>query len=350
MPQIKKNTLLLQFIGSFFITLIFLLSCDDSPNGPEEPPPGRRDYTWKVDTLDILFNNLFELWGSSPEAVWAIGAGGEAKNYVWYYNGTTWESYNRFVGAVPIGIDGFAQDDVWIGGDQSTVLQYDGQNWEKKEILNGLGISDFRGIVDFAGSSSSDMYAVGYEDSSGTKLSLAYHYNGGEWSLLNTKNMNAYFYRIKKETFSDRYYFLGVMSNNIDPDRRVVWLYENSEFQLIEKDTYSNETAITTQKIGDHVYMNYGYRIYKLDGLKRELIYVVDDEQYGLQVYGRNEKDLILRMFDGVAHYNGIDHEYLINFEEGVSINDIIVFDTHVFVLAYDSYNSINLVYKGTLN
>jgi hypothetical protein len=194
------------------------------------------------------------------------------------------------------------------------------------------------------------MYAVGYEDSSGTKLSLAYHYNGGEWSLLNTKNMNTYFYRIKKETFSDRYYFLGVMSNNIDPDRRVVWLYENSEFQLIEKDTYSNETAITTQKIGDHVYMNYGYRIYKLDGLKRELIYVVDDEQYGLQVYGRNEKDLILRMFDGVAHYNGIDHEYLINFEEGVSINDIIVFDTHVFVLAYDSYNSINLVYKGTLN
>jgi hypothetical protein len=132
MTQIKNNTLLLQLIGSFLITLIFLLACDDTPNGPEEPPPGSRDYTWKVDTLDILFNNLFELWGSSPEAVWAIGAGGEAKNYVWYYNGTTWESYNRFVGAVPIGIDGFAQDDVWIGGDQSTVLQYDGQNWEKK--------------------------------------------------------------------------------------------------------------------------------------------------------------------------------------------------------------------------
>jgi hypothetical protein len=220
----------------------------------------------------------------------------------------------------------------------------------KKVKLKGLGISDFRSIIDFAGNSSSDMIAVGYEDSSGTKLSLAYHYNGEDWTLLNTKNMNTYFYRIKKETFSDRYYFMGFITNNFSPDTQTVWLYENSEFQLLEKDTYSSETAITTQKIGDNVYMTYGYRIYKLDGLKRELIYIVDDEQYGLQVYGRNEKDLILRMFDGVAHYNGIDHEYLINFEEGVSINDIIVFDTHVFILAFDSYNSFNLVYKGTLN
>jgi hypothetical protein len=89
MPQIKKNTLLLQLVGSFLITLFFLLACDDTPNGPEEPPPGSRDYTWKVYTFFIPFTSFLEITGTSENDVWVCGPG-DSQLQFFHFDGEEW--------------------------------------------------------------------------------------------------------------------------------------------------------------------------------------------------------------------------------------------------------------------
>ncbi len=348
MNQLKKYSSLL-FLLTVLLTTIFInLSCEDNPVTPNEPPPGRRDYTWEVDTLDILFNNLDKLWGSSANDVWTIGSGGSVIDFVWHYDGSTWSSYGKTVWVVPYGINGFNQNDVWIGGQAGIISHFDGNKWQKVYQVSNPGYFDYYGITDFAGNSSNDIYAVGFGDSSGTRHSLVYHFDGNNWTQINSSGINDYFSRIRKEETKDRYYISGFIDDNFGLDSVAVYIFENNTFKLIDKEGRSTAN-ITIQKIGNYVYMTKEQEIYRLNGTDRTLIYKVNDSNFGLQSYGRNEKDIFLRMFDGVAHYNGTNHEYLFRFEGNKSIRDIAVFKSDIFVLINDDDNNINLIYHGKL-
>jgi hypothetical protein len=54
-------------------------------------------------------------------------------------------------------------------------------------------------------------------------------------------------------------------------------------------------------------------------------------------------------MFDGIAHYNGSNVEYLYNFENEISIRDAVVFEKEVFFLAVNHNTSENLIIRGKL-
>ena len=328
------------------LSFLVVLSCDDNPvqNGDDNITPGSRNYAWEVDTLDIPLNDLRAMWGSSPEDVWTFGGGGHLADLVWHFDGNTWSSYGEFVGTDPFGIKGFALNDIWIGGQLGSISYYNGTKWEKVYQIPNPGYYDFYGIQDFAGTSSNDMYAVGFADSAGIRLSLMYYYNGFSWSKLSTKGFNMNFYRINKEENNQRYYITGFA-----PGFNSAVLLENGKLELIEEDIRGGETNIITQKIGDKVYMTKGQEIYMLNGKEKRLIYRVNDSNFGLQSYGRSEKDIFLRMFDGVAHYNGTNHEYLFRFEGDKSIRDIEVFEKDVFVLMYDWDNNFNIIYRGKL-
>ncbi|HSH52763.1 MAG TPA: hypothetical protein VK982_13645 [Bacteroidales bacterium] len=348
MTHLKKHSSLL-FLLTVLLTIIFInLSCEDNPVTPNEPPPGRRDYTWEVDTLDILFNNLDKLWGSSANDVWAIGSGGSVIDFVWHYGGSTWSSYGKSVWVVPYGINGFNRSDLWIGGQDGIISHFDGNKWEKVYQIENPGYYDFYGITDFAGNSSNDMYAIGFADSANVRLSLVYHFDGNSWMKINSSGINISLNRIRKEEAKDRYYINGFIFDNLGEDSNAAVLFENDKFNLIDKERYST-ASITVQKIGEYVYMTKEQEIYRLNGTDRTLIYKVNDSNFGLQSYGRNEKDIFLRMFDGVAHYNGTNHEYLFRFEGNKSIRDIAVFESDIFVLINDDDNNVNLIYHGKL-
>ena len=75
-----RNNSMTKYIVIIISTLIFFINwdCKKNPVGPENIQPGRRDYTWTVDTLTVPNGDLFylfSLWGSSPTDIWAVGSG-----------------------------------------------------------------------------------------------------------------------------------------------------------------------------------------------------------------------------------------------------------------------------------
>ena len=52
-------------------------------------PPGRRDYTWTVDTLAYEpYGIEMDLWGANPKDVWMVTVNG--LHAIWHYNGSVW--------------------------------------------------------------------------------------------------------------------------------------------------------------------------------------------------------------------------------------------------------------------
>ncbi|MDO8548583.1 MAG: hypothetical protein Q7S39_00325, partial [Ignavibacteria bacterium] len=78
------------YLGVLPLGIALIISCNNNPFKPPDDPPGRRDYTWTVDTLNIPFTNLTRIWGSSPMDVWAIGPGGDANKTIYHFDGEKW--------------------------------------------------------------------------------------------------------------------------------------------------------------------------------------------------------------------------------------------------------------------
>jgi len=80
-----------------------------------EPPPGRRDYTWSVDSVYSAPNGwIYDIWGAKPNDVWAVSPGGAY--HLWHYDGKSWspDSNRNLYGLESI--YGFSSDDIWAGG------------------------------------------------------------------------------------------------------------------------------------------------------------------------------------------------------------------------------------------
>jgi hypothetical protein len=77
----------------------------------------------------------------------------------------------------------------------------------------------------------------------------------------------------------------------------------------------------------------------------------ITDPNFGYQIYGRNQKDLFLRMQDGIEHYNGTNMQYIYEFPLGSKsiINEPAIFQDDVFFMLWDNIGSKNLVLHGKL-
>ena len=71
------------------IFLITAFNCKDTIVNPQMEP-GRRDYTWELDTLNMPMNYLGAVWGAVPNDLWAVGAGGTSLDRLQHYDGNNW--------------------------------------------------------------------------------------------------------------------------------------------------------------------------------------------------------------------------------------------------------------------
>ncbi len=176
---------------NIFISILFIISC----NSPTEPPadnapPGKRDYTWSIDSVD--YGNrpstiqLESIWGSSATDIWGAGYTSDVRDCLWHYNGFVWKratdgtpiivggNGSRIVGRVW----GTGANDVWaIGGtifssqgDEPFVIHFDGNSWSE---VTGNIVNMPTGCTAIYGTVKNDFWV--------SELSYIVHYKDGNW-------------------------------------------------------------------------------------------------------------------------------------------------------------------------
>lgn len=231
----KKIVLILSLI-----ILSMLSSCKNKIVGPGDDTPGRRDYTWTVDTLvGSPWTSMVRLWGSSPTDLWATGGGGDVDNLIQHFDGTKWRTgittkYGMYYS--PRGIFGFAKDNFYIGTCEGGVWHFDGNSLRQiKELQDSL----HEGTVfdNIWGKSPNDFYAVGACVDTGGYANnpVIAHFLNGKWDMLKTDGLYGIVEHLYQNSSDNRIYLQVVGGHNYTDSTTLLEYYQGEYYEL-----YSN--------------------------------------------------------------------------------------------------------------
>ncbi len=340
--------------------VLFLLQSCKSPTGPVSLQPGRRDYVWTTDTLDMEMNFIHTIWGSSPNDVWAMGAGGTAYDRLWHYDGSSWKPYNK----EPIYCNGFSlfgygPDNVWMGGGGSvqtngaSIWHFDGKNWTPNFIYNVSG-SYLVTILNINGSQPNDVYACGdigyYDGKTSSNVGFVLHYDGKQWKEIVKGTLNHEFSKIGEE--NGKAYIYSAIESPLSSNDDSLLFYELNDGIL--SDIYSNSEGIIHWINFFHIYDQMYFLLDRNVCFFKEGRFItrfsINEPEFQYYLFGRNEKDIFLNMKDGLAHYNGEDVQYLLNYPKySRSFGEAAVFEKDVFQVYVDQISGKNMVLHGKL-
>jgi len=356
---IKFTSVIYLIFISILLSLLFgILSCHN-PVSPLEDKPGRRDYTWTVDTLEMEMNFISTIWGASANNVWAMGASGDARNRLWHFDGSIWSVYNKeavFCGGWSL--FGFSSDNVWMGGDDegsngASIWHFDGKNWKPNYFYN-IQDSYQISINKIFGSNPNDIYACGrvgyYKNGESSFISFVLHYNGNKWEEVVRGSLNDQFVNIIEENsiayvYSQNLSHLGTNYNTLS-----FYEVDSASLKEIYSNTEGNINWINIFSIGGKLFFLIDKNVCFYRGDKFITQFSINKTNFSFYLFGRNEKDIFLNMKDGLAHYNGEDIEYLLHYPEySRSFGEAAVFDKDVFQVYYDNLTKKNMVLHGRL-
>jgi hypothetical protein len=318
--------------------------------------PGRRDYTWTIDTLNLIapYDSYNQLWGTSPENIWCYGFGDMDKMML-HYDGKKWEQAPlQFTGYFqPWSIFGFTPNEFWIGGYESDIWKYNNGKITKfgDYKLDGYLRVYYSNIW---GDSPNDLYAVGcaYKISDEDIYAIVMHYDGTDWKYLVKPEINMQFMDIKRGiNDSPNYYLMAYKYNSSVGDS--VGLYEfdgnNLKRLYFEKNIHENYPGILL--MNNNIYFGFKKVIHKYhNGQFIPWLDLSNYNLYGLgQIFGRNEKDIFCFMEDGLGHYNGTDLVTIYKGNWGLGIHSGLLFEKDLFVICADWDNKYYLLH-GKLN
>ncbi|MBU1095282.1 MAG: hypothetical protein KKB34_02275 [Bacteroidetes bacterium] len=342
-------------ILSLLTTFLLVISCDDTTNGPEEPPPGFRDYIWTIDTLDT-YAPFYRMWGSSPSDVWAINSG-DADETIFHYDGNEWSTDGKSRRVRPHSIWGFSDENVWIGGSDGAIWHYSVYFWSENVVFRKDGN---RQIVfdNMWGDAPNNLYAFGgYADDRGAyNNSVIAHYSGNEWAMLNTDGLTGIVERYyKNKSDGKRYlqtYRLGGGEYN---DSTLIYEHNQNEYKKIYGNIWTKGLQTDLSLINGEVYFVMGSRIAKRVNNQFRTIITVDNPEFYQRIWGRSMNDIFLLMTDGLVHYNGNDMEYLFQFSNPntkpwTQIYGAAIFEKEIFFTVYEPPTDLKLIYHGKIN
>ena len=331
--------------------MLFILQSCKSPTGPKQDnlQPGRRDYTWTVDTLNIPYTVLESIWGSSPTDVWAVGPGGDKDKTLYHFTGQQWINDGISRPLDPCAVFGFSQNDVWFGA-SNTIWHYDGNS-----------ISDFQdytisncwiaGILHIWGVNPNNVYAAGFADSNTIHRGTIQHFGGTRWQTEYLSKKNEEYVRIFQDAINNNIYVLSFKNNeNNNTDSTIIYQFDGKNVKEIYSSDFLAGHFSNLSVIASRVYfvLDNGVYLYN-NGFT--LQFNVGNQSFDRNISGRNREDIFLSMRDGIAHYNGTDVQYLYHFHKGIQMSGApAIFDKEVFFLAYDFVNNLNLIIRGKLN
>lgn len=344
--------------------LLAAASCGLFENKKEaEPPPGRRDYTWTVDTLaNEPGGFIYDIWGSSPSNVWAGSPTGV--QVLWHFDGTRWSPWPHAQQISP-GFDitclyGFARDDVWGGSDNGELYHFNGEIWSVAFTYSipGMEQPDF---TDIWGTSPTDIYVVGRAEpdtaTSGASMrSFLLHYNGRSWKQLIVTNFGVQFQRVRVQ--QGVVFILGTQNAL---GTYLIYNYVKGHLvQLISK-TSDEVYTVSMNDVVNEIYFDVGnmletYNVNEFDRNQKGPflpIMALPDSETVVGVSGRNKNDLFIYTFGGVLQYNGINTKYLLRIPEDMPDSPFreMLFKNQVFFTVWDvKYGVTNVIVHGVLS
>lgn len=143
-------------------------------------PPSQ--VSWKAWSPVVTTQDLQGIWGSAPNDVWVVGEASTAL----HFNGVAWSTKDIGTSANLHGVWGFSSNDVWAVGQTATspfegvVLHYDGNQWSTV-----MGLPKVIGLQRIRGISSNDLWAVGHKIVSSQPVAVIVHYDGKNWTEAN---------------------------------------------------------------------------------------------------------------------------------------------------------------------
>jgi len=321
---------------STLLCLVFLGTCQKNPVAPSGP--GARTYVWTVDTLASPYNELRNLWGASPDDVWAVGPYGITKANLWHYNGTEWTPYiPSLIGWRGDALYGFSRNNVWMGGEigvdlgRAGLLHYDGTHWYPRYSLEPDSAVMAR-VNSIHGIAPDDVYAcgvIGYNIvGESTYRGFILHYDGTQWSEVHRTTGEAQFLEVLQ---TKQHVFIHAIE---DWYTNTFYELRGTQLEVIDARTVPG----TMNLIGDVVVFTFRHQTYYYSQGSLQEWRRFAPENFGYQVWGRDAEDVFLRMFDGVAHYNGIDIEYLYHAPAGTDapVGEPMIFEREVFFPMHD--------------
>ncbi len=128
--------------------------------------------TKEVTGLETTTWGTGKLVGKSSQDLWF-----SALNRAFHFDGTKWTIHDNLKARTIFEV---SKNDVWVG--DSTLQHWDGVAWSAEQVVSGNVLPGI--ITSMSGSSSKDVWAVGYNSSNGSHPAFAAHYNGAAWSLV----------------------------------------------------------------------------------------------------------------------------------------------------------------------
>jgi hypothetical protein len=354
MSQLKKYSSLLFLLTALLTTIFINLSCEDNPVTPNEPPPGRRDYEWSIDTLKPegdYVTYMFNMWGSSPTDIWLVGSADTRLHAVWHYDGNEWYPVVLDEPVNCGGLWGFAQDDIWMGTTNSQIWHYDGSSWKK---YGTYPYKDFDRVLiqRIHGQKPDDVYAVGWAgiNNQDGYHAVIMHYDGTDWKYEEFGKVEENFGNV----FVDKDANIPVIHSidfNSTTAGNVIYKYvEGSLVELYRGGDHvslghvAGKAIITIDKLGkltDKV-------LYRFDGTTLVKYKDFPFINFVGNVTGRNSNDIFCSTSDWyLGHYNGTDLADLL--KTNINIAEILLFDKNVFIWGRDVDTYYDTIVHGVL-
>lgn len=283
----------------------------------------------------------------SSDDIWAVNPGGDLGKTIFHFNGNAWSSDGVSRGISPLTVWSCAKNDVWIAGGDGMIWRFQG-TWEKDTMITIEGSSQVI-IENMWGDAYDNIYAIGVaQDNQMGYVGLILHYDGIKWKKLNILPSKTYYLKIQRASNTgNNYFILGYQEDPEFQDTMAIYRFDGSTLVPLKKCT-GDDFLTNLQKVGDDIVFGFSSKlwVYRNGGFKELLS--VPDPGFLNACYGRNAKDLFLMMKNGIAHYNGDNIQYLVNFTGNrKSLTSGLLFEKEVFFVAFDVSNGLNLFYHG---
>lgn len=342
----KRNYFeLLYRVALFFISqLLFAsLSCNDNPTTHDDIKPGRRDYTWTVDTLfSEDWFGVSDIWGINPNSIWLAATAVSPKDFLWYYDGFNWNRSGQLLNQSLNTIFGISQYEVWAGDSFGTILKNSGNGWQKFQSIKITGFSRVA-ISTIIGSSEKNLIAVGFADSidGANYIGVILKYDGVTWKLADIPPMKVGF--IYAEVASGKEYIISADVGSGSVFKLFLYDGEQTLHEL-----YSGYNWPSLFSLSNNIYVVISKKIYKYSNGELKLWKEFPGTTFRNTLLGRSEKDFFSSGEDGILHYNGTDFALLYP-TANLGLVGALIFEKEVIFNAYDSERQLNIIIKGKL-